>query len=109
MDTIQKAVVVAVMPTKIWIENDILGGVSVVLQHEGEQPFTYATFNYDYRYTSNLGTFKAATRLALELGATEPIEQRVNASILMPSESEVREQIAALQEYLRSLENKHAG
>ena len=70
------ATLVEILPTAIWIESDMLGSRHVVLQHQGHEPFTYASFHYDYRYTSNSGTYSAAEQLALALGATKPIEHR---------------------------------
>jgi hypothetical protein len=68
---------VEVLPTRIWIESDMMGARHVVMQHQDfGEPFTYASFHYNYAYTSNGGTWDAAHRLALELGATEPVEQR---------------------------------
>ncbi len=70
---IKTAQVVKIYPTFIWIESGIFGERRVMLQHEGHKPFTYATFAYDYAYTSNAGTWAEATKLALSLGATEPV------------------------------------
>lgn len=70
------ATVVKVYPTAIWIESGWCGERRVMMQHEGCEPFAYATFGYDYRYTSNAGTWAAAHALALSLGAKEPVEQR---------------------------------
>ena len=72
----QELIVVEILPTKIWIENDIFGSRHVVLQHDGMEPFTYATFGYSYAYTSNSETSAMAKELAMRLGATEPVEQR---------------------------------
>jgi hypothetical protein len=70
-------VVVEMRPTKVWVESDMMGARHVVLHHEGHgEPFTYASFNYNYAYTSNSVTWYAANRLAIELGATEPVDQR---------------------------------
>lgn len=74
---IQTATIVKIYPTRVWVENDFMGGRHVMVQHEGCEAFEYATFNYDYRYTSNAGTWDAARRLALALGATEPVEEKV--------------------------------
>lgn len=68
---------VTILPTKVWVENDFFGGRHVMVQHEGLEPFTYASFFYDWRYTSNSGTWDAACRLALSLGAQEPVESRM--------------------------------
>lgn len=68
--------VVKVFETKVWIESDILGAKHVVLQHEGCEPFTWCTFNYDHRYTGNSTTLKCATDMAISLGASHPVEHR---------------------------------
>lgn len=72
------AQVVKVYTKSVWIESDILGARHVMVQHNapGEEPFCYATFHYNHRHTSNSGTMNAATRVAIALGATEPVEQR---------------------------------
>lgn len=70
------ATVVKVYPTAVWIEDGWGGERRVMLQHEGCEPFAYATFGYDYRYTSNAGTHQAAHALAVSLGAKEPVEHR---------------------------------
>ena len=76
----EQVTLVEVLPTRIWVESDMMGARHVVMHHEkfGE-PFTYATFHYDYAYTSNVGTHTAAERLARALGATEPIEHRTRS------------------------------
>ena len=68
---------VEILPTKIWIESDMMGARHVMAQHQGLEPFTYATFYYDHYYTSNSGTWDAAQALALTLGATAPVEQKL--------------------------------
>ena len=73
---IKTAKIVKILPTRIWIESDIFGTRHVVMQHEGYEPFSYATFNYDYAYTSNIITVARAEKLAKELGAVAPIEHR---------------------------------
>jgi hypothetical protein len=73
---IKTAKIVKILPTRVWIESDFAGARHVVLQHEGYEPFRYATFNYDYAYTSNSNTVAKAEKLAKELGAVEPIEHR---------------------------------
>lgn len=76
MSALTPVQIVKVYETKIWIENDILGDRHVVAQHETCEPFTYATFHYNYRYTDNAGTLEAARALAISLGAAEPVEMR---------------------------------
>lgn len=70
---------VAISPTKIWIENGLFGERTVMVQHEGCDPFPYAVFGYDYRYTDNATTWRRAHDLAVSLGATQPVEVRAAA------------------------------
>lgn len=100
---IQKATIVKVMPTKIWIESGMFGERVVVLQHEGCEPFDYAVFGYDYRYTSNAGTLAAAEALARNLGATEPIEHR-HRELKLPTAKCLRKQMADIKSALELLE-----
>jgi len=96
--------VVEILPTRVWIESDMMGARHVVMHHQGYgEPFTYASFHYDYAYTSNSGTWDAAHGLALALGATEPVEQR-QRDFHMPTADELREQIKGMQAMLASLE-----
>lgn len=100
--------VVEILPTAIWIEIDLFGGRSVMLQHQDCEPFEYARFGYDYRYTSNSGTHAAATELAKQLGAVEPIEHRSRPLPPMPTAGEVREQIKGLTAFLADIEGASA-
>ena len=70
--------ILKIIDRKVWCESDIFGDRHVMVQHdiEGEKPFCYATFHYDWRYTSNSGTRGAAENLARSLGATGEIEWR---------------------------------
>ncbi len=69
--------IVRILPTRIWVESCFFtGDRKVVMQHEGCEPFVYATFHYDYRYTDNNGTYRAALDLAVKLGAVQPVENR---------------------------------
>ena len=103
---IQQAVLVEILPTRIWIESGVLGERVVVLQHDGCEPFDYATFRYDYRYTSNGGTWGAAHSLALQLGATEPLEHRQRGFPPPPTAQDLAVQIAALQQMLYRMEGR---
>lgn len=94
---------VTLLPTRIWIESGLTGERVVVVQHEGCEPFNYATFPYDHRYTSNAGTRDAARSLALALGAVEPIEERMRP-LRAPSTDDLRQQISAMQALLADLE-----
>lgn len=99
------ATLVEVLPTRIWIESDMMGARHVVMHHHDfGEPFTYASFHYDYAYTSNAGTWEAAHRLALALGVTEPVEQRQREFPPMPTADELREQIKCMQDMLAELE-----
>ena len=71
---------VELIPRSIWIESDLFGGRHVVCQDDGYPPFTYATFNYNYAFTSNAGTWAEAVKLAVSLGAVEPVEERSRAN-----------------------------
>lgn len=96
--------VVEILPTRVWIESDMMGARHVVMHHEGfGEPFTYASFHYDYAYTSNSGTWDAAERLALALGATEPVEERQRDFHFQTAE-ELREQIKDMQDMLASMD-----
>ena len=95
----ETATIVKIYKTGVWVEDDMMGSRHVMLQHETCDPFTYCTFHYDYRYTSNAGTHAAAKAMALSLGATEPIEHRLR-EMKWPTKDEIREQIEALQKML---------
>ena len=95
--------VVKVLPTRIWVESDMMGARHVVMHHQDfGEPFTYATFHYNYAYTSNSGTRAAAESLARALGAAEPIEHRAG-SLAMPIAAELREQIAGMTAMLEDM------
>jgi hypothetical protein len=101
-------VIVEFLHTSIWIESDMMGGRSVMLQHQGCDPFEYARFGYDYRYTSNAGTLEAAEALARQLGAIGTIEHR-SREMKFPTPDEVREDIKQMQDYLATLEPAKGG
>lgn len=91
------------LPRRIWIESGLTGECVVMVQHGGHEPFSYGTFPYDHRYTSNAATREAARSLALSLGATEPIEERLRE--WHPASAEdLRKQIAQAQAALACLE-----
>lgn len=66
-----------VYKTDIWIESDMAGGKHVMIQHDvdGEKPFCYCSFKYNYAYTSNSTILKEAFDMAVKLGAKEPVRQ----------------------------------
>lgn len=75
MEMIEAVKILGVYGRRIWIEEDICGTKHVMIQHQDgkTEPFTYCSFFYDHRYTGNSTVFEAAKRLALSLGATEPV------------------------------------
>lgn len=97
------AQVVEILPTRVWIEDDLMGARHVMLQHEGFHAFCYASFNYDYAYTSNAGTHAAAHELARRLGAAEPIETKLR-DFHFPTADELRKEIKLMQDELERME-----
>jgi hypothetical protein len=95
MSEVKRVEIVKIYPTACWIEDDIMGARHLMLQHEGMEPFCYASFHYSYAYTSNAGTHDAAHQLAAALGFTEPIEHRVR-SVPEPSDDDLQEVIALI-------------
>lgn len=77
---IDQAEIVSIAKTAVWVEDDLLGARHVVVQHEGCEPFTYASFHYHHYYTDNASTCRAADALALQLGAVAPVEHRARAT-----------------------------
>ena len=67
----KEATIVKVYPTFYWVEKDLFGSAHVMIQHEGMHAFTYATFNYDYVYTSNAGVHDAVVSLMNRFGIEE--------------------------------------
>jgi hypothetical protein len=63
---------------KVWIESDFTGAKHVMAQYDDgkSEPFCYCTFNYDYAHTDNSIIREEAEKMAVRLGATEPIEHR---------------------------------
>ena len=56
----------------IWVEKDICGSSHIMMQHEGfGEPFCYATFNYDYAFTSNSTMHMDITRMMEQFGIAE--------------------------------------
>ena len=93
---------VEILPARIWVESDMMGARHVMCQHHGLQPFTYATFHYDYDYTSNSGTWDAAQSLARSLGAADPVEA-LHRDFPSPTADELRLSIALLESELEHL------
>ena len=70
--------VVKIYEKKVWVECDMMGDKHVMVQHQapGVEPFCYCSFHYDHGYTDNASIRNAAERMALAIGATEPVEFR---------------------------------
>ncbi len=83
MTNIATLQIVEILPTKVWIESGIMGERYVMRQHEGEPPFEYCVFNYDYAHTCNAQTMSDATAIAMSLTNERPIEHR-NRQYLPP-------------------------
>ena len=94
--------IVELIPRSIWIESDLFGGRHVVCQDEGYRPFTYASFHYNYAFTSNAGTWSEAVKLAIALGAVEPIGERIRSHTLAESidKREVSENVLNLDDLM---------
>lgn len=78
LDTVEVA---KVFKKKVWVEGDFMGDKHVMVQHQaaGCEPFCYCSFFYDYGYTDNATIRRAAEKMALALGAQEPVEFRERA------------------------------
>jgi hypothetical protein len=78
MPKVEIVKVVKIFEKKVWIEDDIMGDKHVMVQHQDgkSDPFCYCSFHYDYGYTSNSGIRASAEKMAVSLGATEPVEYR---------------------------------
>ena len=50
---IKTAKIVKVYDTHVWVETDMFGDKHIMMQHETMEPFCYASFHYNYAYTSN--------------------------------------------------------
>jgi len=103
-DTLNTVEIVEFAPCSVWIESDMFGARHVMLHHQGHgEPFTYATFNYDYAYTSNAQTRHEAEKLAIALGAKVPVQEKVR-EWKMPAElSELTRERTARQEAQRQV------
>lgn len=83
--------VVKVYDKKIWIESDFLGDKHVMMQHQdgASEPFEYCTFRYDHRYTCNSMIWDAAEKIAIAMGASEPVERKTREFNLAPPNAKI--------------------
>ena len=75
-DAARPVQIVEVLPTQIWIEDDIMGGKHIMMQHGSSEPFEFVSLRYSYAYTSNGHIHAMAEEIARDLGAADPIEHR---------------------------------
>ena len=74
MSNIKTAKIVEVIKLNIWVEKDMCGSSHIMMQHgNGEygKPFCYATFNYDYAFTSNAGMHTQVVSMMKQFGIEE--------------------------------------
>lgn len=90
METVE---IVKVYENKVWVESDLFGGKHVMVQSASPraEPFCYCSFHYGYGYTDNATIHNAATRMAISLGATEPVEFRTRQFELPNDQGKGRE------------------
>jgi hypothetical protein len=67
----KEATIVTIYPTLYWVEKDFMGSSHIMVQHEGMHSFKYATFYYDYAYTSNAGVHDAVVSVMNGFGIEE--------------------------------------
>lgn len=71
MSNIKTVEIVKIYPTKYWVEKDFFGSSHIMVQHETMQPFCYASFHYDYAYTSNAGVRVEVVNMMKRFGVEE--------------------------------------
>ena len=69
--TVQTVEIVKIFPTHYWVESDVLGTKHIMVQHEGMEPFTYASFNYDYAFTDNATIHMQIVNMMKQFGVEE--------------------------------------
>jgi hypothetical protein len=65
------ATLVEVLPTKLWVDKDWMGTVSIWRQHEGDKPFKFIEIHYNYAHTSNSHQHALAQQILEMLGGGE--------------------------------------
>lgn len=71
-----QAVQVTLLKPAIWIESGMAGDRHIMVQYGDDAPFEYAALFYRYGYTDNATIHRAATEIAVSIGASEPVEER---------------------------------
>jgi hypothetical protein len=71
MSEIRTVEIVGMYPTKYWVEKDMFGGAHIMVQHDTMHVFEYASFNYDYAYTSNSGVHNEIVNMMKRFGIAE--------------------------------------
>ena len=71
-EVIPIAEIVKIHETKIWAERrGFSGDMSIMMQHEGHEPFEFVSIHYDYAYTHNSHQHWLAGEILKLLGASE--------------------------------------
>ena len=70
-EEIKTVEIVKIYPTQYWVEKDMFGGSHIMMQHEGYHKFEYASFNYDYGYTSNADVHSEVVNVMKRFGIEE--------------------------------------
>ena len=63
--------IVKIYPTKYWVERGMFGDAYIMMQHEDMHAFQYASFGYDYAYTSNAGVHSEVVSMMKRFGIEE--------------------------------------
>lgn len=71
MNNIKPVEITKIYPTKFWVEKDMFGGSHIMMQHETMNVFEYASFYYDYAYTSNAGVHTEVVAMMKRFGVEE--------------------------------------
>lgn len=67
---------VTMLKPAIWMESGMAGDWHIMVQYADDAPFEYAALFYRYGYTDNATIHRAATDIAVSIGASEPVEER---------------------------------
>ena len=71
MSNVKTVEIVKIYDTRIWVESDFWGSKHIMISHEGDNPFEYASFHYDYAYTSNAQMHTEVVNMMKRFGVEE--------------------------------------
>jgi len=73
------AITVEVFTSKVWIEGDMMGNHHVMVKHaiKNAEPFNFCSFFYNYAYNDNNSIRAMAEKMAISLGAEEPVKYQI--------------------------------